>query len=65
MVYFLFSLSMLRKRSLFQPQNMLRICLHIEKGLLAASYSKPMLFMSMKTNVAAWICLMITLAKHI
>ena len=34
MVYFMLSLSMLRKKSLFRPQNMLMICLHIKKGPL-------------------------------
>ena len=32
---------------------MLRICLLIEKGSLAASYSKPLLFRSMEENVIA------------
>ena len=53
-VNFLFSLSILRK-SLFQPQNLLRICLHIEQGPLTALCSKPLLFMSMEANATRWI----------
>ena len=52
MVYFLLSLGMLRKKPFFQTQNMLRICLLIEKGPLAASCSKPLLFMSMEAHGA-------------
>ena len=62
MVYFLLSLSMLKK-SLFQPQNVLRISMHIEKGLLTTSSSKPLLFMSLKVNVTACRFLMGSLAK--
>ena len=44
--------------------NVLRICLHIEKGSLAVTCNKPLLFMSMEANVAVWTFLMISLAKN-
>ena len=69
MVHFLLSFNMLRKKAFLyakdMPHNMLRICLHIEKGPLAASCSKPLLFMSMEANVAVWRLLMSSLAKNI
>ena len=65
MVYFFLSLSICLEKSFFQPQNILRICLHIEKGPLAALCSKPLLFMSMEANVAVWRLLMSSLAKNI
>ena len=43
---------------------MLRIRLHIEKGPLAASCSKPLLFMSMEANVAVCRFLMRSRAKN-
>ena len=61
-MHLLLSLNMLRKKP-FQPQNMLRICLHIEKGPLAASCSKPLLFMSMEANTAIWRFFMSSLDK--
>ena len=62
--YFCTASVCLEKR-LFQPQNMLRICLHIEKEPIPASCSKPLLFMSIEANVAVWTFLISSLAKNI
>ena len=55
MVYFLLSLSTLRKKSLSTS--------NYAKGMLACS--KPLFFMSMEANLAAWRFLMSSLSKNI
>ena len=62
---FFYSASVCLEKSLFQPQKMPRIWLHTEKGPLTALYSKPLLFMTMEANVAAWRFLMSSLTKNI
>ena len=64
MVHFLLCLSMLRKKP-FPVSKYAKDSLHIEKGTLTASCSKPLLFMSIEANVTAWRFLMSALAKNI
>ena len=64
MVYFLLSLSMLRKKA-FSASKYAKDMRAYRKGPLAASCSKPLLFMSMEANVPVWRFLMISLTKNI
>ena len=55
---------MLRKKPFSVSKYSKDICVHIEKGSLAASYHKPLFLISMETNVAAWRFLMSSLVKN-